>query len=143
MWERKGTTVIMDPVPPTAVHYHIFIYSSGCAIECYSDHVTSQRHIPTAHFASNFVFQKLGCQQNPAISLFQSLARRLLCAFWGHVGIWTEACRGTNRSYWETVFSWEGQLCQLYTAVLTIRSASQTIEHSDEWNKPAVEGTAR
>jgi len=43
MWERKGTAVSKDPDPPIALNYHIFIYSSGCAIECYADNVTSQR----------------------------------------------------------------------------------------------------
>jgi len=28
-----------------------------------------------------------------------------------------------------------------YKALLTIRSASHTTDYSDEWNKPAVEGT--
>ena len=53
VWEKKGTAVIKDLVPPTAVHYHIFIYTSGCAVECYAAHVTSHRQ--TVQFFLQFL----------------------------------------------------------------------------------------
>jgi hypothetical protein len=60
MWMRKETAVIKESVPLTAVHYHIFIYSCRCAIDCYAAYVRSQRYTTQLAYCQQFYILNFG-----------------------------------------------------------------------------------
>jgi hypothetical protein len=122
-----------------------FIYSSGSTIECYAVHVTSHRQTAQFAYCQQFYIPKVGVSTEPhhfSVTVTGPPSPTCVLGPFGNID-WS-ILGNKQKVLWDRIYLGGSAVSRIqYTAVLTIRSVSHTVDHSDEWNKPAVEGTAR